>query len=1307
MAKRILLFLALPVLLCIALLTAGGSETGTRVLAGLARDAAGGALGWRELRGRLLGSLHIDGLAITLPGTDVRVESLDFAWLPLALLRGQVEIERLQVDGLDVVLSPADTPAETTAPFDPASLRAPLDIRLQQLQIDRISVTSGDSPPVVIERISAAISAGDSLVLRDLRVAAPEGGLEASGSIGLDAHLPLDLDATWHWQLPDQRSIGGHLLARGNAGNLQVSHSGSGDLPVNLHGELQSLLDQPAWTINLDWPALPLATGERALVIGPGTLASRGSIDLFSLSGEGAVSGATPETLHWSLQADKGSISGLHLTLLRLQSTPGSLELSGDIGWEGPVSATLDYRAQGLSLDVYSPSLPPQLEASGRINGRYVDSSAQLTRFDLALADSPLRLALSGDAQFPAGGVPVFQASLQWTGLAWPLAQLPGDDSATPPAFSSPAGHLNLSGTSEDYRVALVASSAGSQAPPADWQLQGRGNLSSLQVETLKARLLDGQVRLHGDIAWAPTLRWQLDAEGEKLDPGQWLADYPGQLALALRTTGSIDPQSGPDASVDLAYLRGQLAAQDFALTAQASVRGDAVDLAGLSLHSGDNQLSASGLYSPSLLKLQWQLDAPQPGGLLPGAEGSLSGHGTLSGTPQNPQLEMQLNGDALAFDGQSLEQLRADIRAGLAPDAPLAIELRVSGVSNGDQRLLETAAIHAAGTIAEHSLDLALDTPTDQLHMQLTGGLDRQAMAWTGYLSELLADSASLGTWRLQSPSPLQLSAQSQRLEDACLTTDANDSAAPPRLCASAQHLADGAMQFSAQLEEMPVARFVPTLGGNLEGTVRAGVGSNGELEGSGDFSLSPGDVLLSEGDGRKAFRHRGGALEFDLDPSSGLAATFNFDGERQQLLDAKLQLPQLRRLPLTGPQPLAGQVNADISDLSGISVLVPALSNVSGRLFSDLQLAGDLGEPQLQGTLSLSNAAADVSSAGLQLRDVNLQLASDPERPGYLFLTGGASSGPGKLSLDAQVDVADRALDLALGGNRFEVWDTRDGRALLSPDLQLQWDGETATVRGRLEIPSADITPKLAISPAMASTEAEATDTPQAQVIATSADVVILGADGEALEGNTLKAPFRLDSKVEIALGDRVRVNALGLKGRIAGTATFTNRPRRRELIPIAEGRYSIEEGTFRAFGQDLEIETGQVIFDRVPADRPELALRAVRWIDNDPLVSAAGVQVSGPLDQPLLELFSRPQLDASEIQSYLLTGHSAGSDDSVLGIGTYLHPRLYVGYGYNLIAETSEFDALFTITPRYGIEATAGEADNRVNLTFTHER
>jgi autotransporter translocation and assembly factor TamB len=313
---------------------------------------------------------------------------------------------------------------------------------------------------------------------------------------------------------------------------------------------------------------------------------------------------------------------------------------------------------------------------------------------------------------------------------------------------------------------------------------------------------------------------------------------------------------------------------------------------------------------------------------------------------------------------------------------------------------------------------------------------------------------------------------------------------------------------------------------------------------------------------------------------------------------------------------------------------------------------------------------------------------------------------SGPGQLLLTGDADLDGNALQLALVGDSFQAYNTRDARALVSPDLQMAWRDNTLNLSGQVTIPEADITPQIQLIPSSSSQQDLQGETP-GQVIAPSPDVVVISEQLESVvDDETPDAPFRIDSHIRVQMGDDVRVNAVGFVSRITGAVDFTNTPEQEALIPMANGRFSLKDGTFRAFGQDLEIESGHLIFANVPATEPELNLRAVRWIDNDPQVTAAGVLVTGPLNQPLLELFSRPQLDTSEIQSYLLTGRSPRSKESVLGIGTYVSRKIYVGYGFNMLERTSEFNSLFNISPRYGVGTSVGEADNNINMTITYE-
>ena len=413
---------------------------------------------------------------------------------------------------------------------------------------------------------------------------------------------------------------------------------------------------------------------------------------------------------------------------------------------------------------------------------------------------------------------------------------------------------------------------------------------------------------------------------------------------------------------------------------------------------------------------------------------------------------------------------------------------------------------------------------------------------------------------------------------------------------------------------------------------------------------------------------------------------------------------LPALSRLPPQGPQPLDGQLTVDLPDLSGLQAWVPDLDRVRGRVAGELLLAGDLARPRITGDLGLRDGAAGVPAAGLALRDVTLGISGDAAQPELLRITGGLSSGDGRLSLAGQVDLDSGRTALAIDGVELEVFNTPDAVARLSPDLAAEYGDGRLKLRGTVAVNRADITPRLSLRSAAAGDDSTAV-VASGDIIPPSPDVVVLGGESPAAVEEAL-LPFELDSELVVDLGQHVRVNALGFVGRITGLVIFTNPPERREIVPIARGAFEVQEGTFRSFGQDLEIQTGQLLFRAVPATEPEVNLRAVRWIDNDPLVTLAGVRVTGPLDQPELELYSTPQLEMTEVQSYLLTGRSPSSRDAALSIGTFVRPKLYVGYGYNLLEETSEFDALYTISPRYGAQASVGEADNNIGVTFTYE-
>src|SRR5690606_27525042 len=83
---------------------------------------------------------------------------------------------------------------------------------------------------------------------------------------------------------------------------------------------------------------------------------------------------------------------------------------------------------------------------------------------------------------------------------------------------------------------------------------------------------------------------------------------------------------------------------------------------------------------------------------------------------------------------------------------------------------------------------------------------------------------------------------------------------------------------------------------------------------------------------------------------------------------------------------------------------------------------------------------------------------------------------------------------------------------------------------------------------------------------------------------------------------------------------------------------GELRVEEGTYEAYGQELEIRTGRLLFAGGAIARPGIDIEAVRRPAEDILV---GARVRGTLSQPELSVFSEPPMPEQEQLSYLVLG------------------------------------------------------------------
>jgi translocation and assembly module TamB len=357
--------------------------------------------------------------------------------------------------------------------------------------------------------------------------------------------------------------------------------------------------------------------------------------------------------------------------------------------------------------------------------------------------------------------------------------------------------------------------------------------------------------------------------------------------------------------------------------------------------------------------------------------------------------------------------------------------------------------------------------------------------------------------------------------------------------------------------------------------------------------------------------------------------------------------------------------------------------------------------------------------------LNEGDVRLDAQPD--GSARIRGDVRSGEGVLHLDGALgwrDLSGRQAPLVLNvsGKNVLASDTRDLRAVIEPDVVVRYAaGHPLDVTGRIGVPSARL-------------DLERLD----RGVATSPDVVVLDPVDKT---RGLATPLVLD--LTLALGNDVRLAGFGLDGTLGGSLRVRAQPGREML---ATGTLDVG-GRYLAYGQALDITRGRLAWSNTPIADPLLDIRAERDVGE----VTAGIDVSGHATQPQAEVWTDPATDQSEALAYLALGRplsSASSEESqqlnaasaalsaggnllasqlgaklgldsagvsesralggsVLGIGKYLSPKLYVGYGVSLLGTGQVLTLKYLLRKGFDIEIESSTIENRASANWRKEK
>ena len=744
-----------------------------------------------------------------------------------------------------------------------------------------------------------------------------------------------------------------------------------------------------------------------------------------------------------------------------------------------------------------------------------------------------------------------------------------------------------------------------------------------VDVGTFRAQARGGTLQGTATFALAGTQAFKVNAVAAALNPASF-GHYPvASLSGKASAQGALKPVWSAAVSFELARnssLRGRplVGAGKLAL-APGSVRDAHVELS-----AGANQLSLNGNFGRPGDVLGFALDARDPAALDARLGGRLRANGKIAGTWDRPTLAFTATGDGLRFDTEfAAATLAVEGEVGAGADRSLRFSLAASAL-RADTVTARTLRATVEGTLAHHqaNIDAAGNAAEGDVALttRLEGGWtgDASTGAWTGRIVSL----ESRGKYPLTLAQPAVLEAGVHRI----YLTGLRGTLAGGRFAVDEVRWQEGRLSSRGEFSSLPAAPLLAFTGAAPR------VSSTLTLAGRWSFAATPritGTLSLSREGGDLA-PVDAPQLALGL-TRADLVAEFVDDRvratlvARSRLADADVSAdlapaPQAAgRFGAGAPLTLSARVNA--TSLRALQGIAGTTAIIDGRVKLDLTGHGTLDSVRFSGTVEGDDLKFEAAQYGVALKDGHLRARLTEQAVSVSEFSFAAGEGRFVASgtLPASRDI--EGARLVWKADKLALFNRPDTKLTLTGAGTLSFQRGSVTLAGALKADEG----YFEFRPA-------GTDVP-------GDDVIVRGREKRPSRDIAQRVPFDVD--LDLDFGDKLRFVGegfdTGLGGKLRVKTTSAH-----DLI--ANGTIDIVRGTYTTFGQRLVIQRGKLYFNG-PPDNPGLDVLALR--KNLPV--EAGVEVTGTVRVPRVQLTSNPPVPDNEKLAWLVLGHGLDSTSS----------------------------------------------------------
>lgn len=885
-------------------------------------------------------------------------------------------------------------------------------------------------------------------------------------------------------------------------------------------------------------------------------------------------------------------------------------------------------------------------------------------------------------------------------------------------------GQIAFRGNPQKYK----ADGAVSIGPPqrvADIRFDVNGSTDVVQLSQLDLVQPGGQLAARGELKLKPRIAWSLDATARGFDPGAFAAAWRGNLNFELASTGRI-AEEGPSASVRLSDLSGRLRGRRVEGAADLSLRPPLLVAGTMRLSSGASVVRFDGKPGDQI-DATLVVDVESLNDWIPEGGGELGAKFDIVGRWPELSIDGRARGRELnAFDARvAALAVDANVDNPLDPKGEVQIDLKQLTAAGFEFTSVEA---NAAGDQSAHRVTLNATGSPLALELAVEGA--RTKSGWSGAIEQLVFDVEDAARLALREPVQVTVADGAFDASRACLADE------PIVLCAEGAMQKNGALRVRYSLQDVPLSLANAISTGENPLQFAGALQGRGNIERSAAGELS-GEALIESRAGGVS-RH---VAEIDGEASdpqtlftwNDLRLAANLAGEDARgTLSARL----LEKGSLNGElsvrglgaarSPLSGRVTAQLPDLAPFAVFAPQVANLAGRAEAALTFAGTVQKPVIEGDVAVRELAADVPAVGLHLQ--NGELIARPAASGDIALEGRIESGEGRMEFAGALNPSG-FVEVNIGGNQFLAADIPAARVIVTPDLKFVRDAGRMALSGEVVIPEAAI--NLQKLPRGGD-----------QARAASSDVVVI--DEKTQDEVVEEAPLYAD--VTIILGEEVELTGFGLQAKLDGRLDVKEEPGE---PTVGSGQVRVA-GRYKAYGQDLTIREGRLLYANTPLNDPRLNIEATRQVED----VVAGLRVRGSATNPELTVFSDPPMTQANALSYLVAGKpldDIGADDgegdalqaatrslgtaaggllaknlgrrlgvdelavkddemiggSALTIGQYLSPRLYLSYGVGIFEPGEVVTLRYKLSDDLDVKAQTGPEDTRAGIEYRIER